>query len=402
MEIVLGTHGFVTPGGSETYVLTVAEQFRRLGHEVTIHAAQGGVMSDLAESRGLTVALDEQELPDAADAILVQDAAMAYVLADRYPLTPQVFRACTDVFDHQLPPNIPDVASSVVVVSDRVARHVAALNVQHDIVRLRQPIDTARFRPDSEIGDRPRRALLLGNYLTGRRGRMLAEAWEAEGVECVVIGAHGNASTEPAVDLNAADIVVGKARAILEGMACGRAAYVFDFAGGDGWVTPDVYPAMERDNFAGVATSWMIDTARLRMDLAAYRPEMGLVNRDLVVSHHAAGDHAHALIDLFRKTEPRVGPVDAPLRELARLGRLSWSATQEARYLRSQLGRAAKRMGQLEARAAAADAAEERLAELEQYIETVEADAADLRRQLSTRRVRVGLALGRLGDRVRP
>ena len=70
-------------GGSETYLLTVAEQLQRLGHEVTVHAAEGGAMSEHMRSRGLRVAIGEGGLPASCDALLVQDAAMAYALAER-------------------------------------------------------------------------------------------------------------------------------------------------------------------------------------------------------------------------------------------------------------------------------------------------------------------------------
>ncbi len=42
MRIVLGTHSFRGIGGSETYLLTAAEHLQRLGHDVTIHAVEGG------------------------------------------------------------------------------------------------------------------------------------------------------------------------------------------------------------------------------------------------------------------------------------------------------------------------------------------------------------------------
>jgi acetyltransferase-like isoleucine patch superfamily enzyme len=47
MEIVLATNGLIGIGGSETYLLTVAEHLQRLGHEVTVHATEGGAMSAL-------------------------------------------------------------------------------------------------------------------------------------------------------------------------------------------------------------------------------------------------------------------------------------------------------------------------------------------------------------------
>ena len=59
---------------------------------------------------------------------------------------------------------------------------------------------------------------------------------------------------DPRAAMRAADIVVAKARAALEAMSCGRAVYLYDQFGGDGWVTPDNYPAFEADHFAGQAT----------------------------------------------------------------------------------------------------------------------------------------------------
>ena len=66
-----------------------------------------------------------------------------------------------------------------------------------------------------------------------------------------------SASTSRAA-LENADIVVGKSRAALDAMACGRAVYLYDMFGGDGWVTPDTYAAMEADQFAGQATDRVI------------------------------------------------------------------------------------------------------------------------------------------------
>ena len=192
MEIVLATNGLVGIGGSETYLLTVAEQLQRLGHEVTVHADEGGAMSEYMRSRGLRVAIGEAGLPAACDALLVQDAAMAYALADRWPATPQVFRAPSAYHDFQSAPQLPGVVAVVVVCSDRIARHLEALAGEREIVRLRHPIDTKRLSPPGEIRERPRRAVLLGNYASGRRRELLVEAWGEAGIECVTVGAHDN------------------------------------------------------------------------------------------------------------------------------------------------------------------------------------------------------------------
>jgi hypothetical protein len=94
---------------------------------------------------------------------------------------------------------------------------------------------------------------------------------------------------------------------------------------------------MEADNFAGMASDWSLTRDRLLADLEAYDPAMGQVNRDLVLAHHDAADHAHALVALFRGLSPRPEPVAGPLRELARLVRLQWAADQDVISLRQAL-----------------------------------------------------------------
>ena len=124
MELVLSTFHFSSIGGSETYLLTVAEQLERLGHDVTIHAADVGEMAELAARRGVRVAEDEDRLPGRCDAVIVQDAPTALELADRYPRAPQVFVVHSDAFDAMTPPELPGVTGAVVAMNDRVARRV--------------------------------------------------------------------------------------------------------------------------------------------------------------------------------------------------------------------------------------------------------------------------------------
>ncbi len=80
-----------------------------------------------------------------------------------------MFRACSDVYDFQLPPEVPGVVACVVACRDRVADRVRATAATHEIVRLRHPVDVRRFQPLRPIRERPRRALILGNYLDGAR-----------------------------------------------------------------------------------------------------------------------------------------------------------------------------------------------------------------------------------------
>jgi hypothetical protein len=337
MKIVLANNAFAGVGGSETYLLTVAEQLQRLGHEITIYARVCGPMADLATARGVPMARESSELPPTCDVVLAQDGAMAYELGERWPKTPQVFVAHSPIFDLQLPPLVSGIAGVVVVLCDRVEKRIRAMNVSQEIVRLRQPIDVERLTPRGSPRSQPQRALLLGNYLQADVRRVIVDVWASNGIEVVQVGQPTVHSLTPESDIADADIVVGKGRAILDAMACGRAAYIYDMFGTDGWVTPEHYHLLEADGFAGMALPFVVDEKKLRRDLDDYRPIMGQANRELVLMHHIAGVHAQELVALFRRLAPRATPAMTPYKELARLVRLRWNTESELFGLRFAL-----------------------------------------------------------------
>jgi hypothetical protein len=368
-------------GGSDSYLVTTAEQLERLGHEVVLYAFEHGDMAQVADRRGLRLARDAADLPDCCDALVVQDAAVSYALAERYPDTPQLFRAASHVHDLQLPPQLPGVVAAVVALSELVADRMRALAIVPEVVRLRHPIDTERFAPLESIPIRPRRALLLGNYLRGRRKHLLMQAFGEAGIDCRAAGLHSGVVLAPEDSIAAADIVVAKGRAALEGMAGGRAVYVYDVAGSDGWVTPESYTALEADNFAGTATDDPVSADRISEDLRRYAPEMGVVNRDLVVAHHDARQHAHELVELMRRLGAPEPGERVPYDELSRLVRLQWRAE-----------------GRVQDSTWVAQAFQERLLEYERQLELERNQMSDLRR---TRRWRLAAVLGGILDRLR-
>lgn len=324
MELVLGHQTLDAAGGSETYLLTVAEQLQRLGHEVTINVEDRGTMASVAASRGLRVVADEHELPAACDGIVVQDGAMSLALADRYPGTTQVFVAHAPGLDLQRPVQLEGLISAVVALNDRVAQRLDGLAQRHEIVRLRQPIDVHRFTPRGGPRRTPERALLLSNHVWNAKRAMLEESFAEAGITFEHVGRPTRSSASPERDIADCDITLGVGRAALEAMSSGRAVYVLDRFTGDGWVTAQAYPRMEADGFAGMSSGEPLDGARLRRDIASYSPDMGIVNRQLVMRHHHALEHARELIGLLRRLQPSRPAPRAPLQEMARLVRLQW------------------------------------------------------------------------------
>jgi hypothetical protein len=249
------------------------------------------------------------------------------------------------------------VIGAVVVLHERLARRATALAQREEIVRLRQPVDLARFAQRGVIGESPKRVLLLGNNLDGDRRELLVGAFGEIGLEHVERGRNAPQTTlAPEQEINQVDIVIGSGRSIVEAMACGRAAFVYDYLGGDGWVTPDSYPALEAINFAHASGDGaMLAPESLSAKLREYRQSMGSVNLDLARVHHSASRHAEELVALFERLEPGSVPANTPLREFARMSRVQWQTesralghAHEARILSSKLQDA-------EARAASAE-----------------------------------------------
>jgi hypothetical protein len=350
VEIVIGTY-HLGLGGTESYTLAIAEQLQRMGHDITIFGVQPGPAVDIARDRGLEMRLHEDELPLQCDVVFAQDAPTAYHLVERYPRTPLVFVAHAEEYDFATPPQLPGLVQAVVVLNERVARHVHSLGIVPEVVRLRQPVDVKRFYPRTALHERPHRALLLGNWIQADRRRLLLQACTAAGINCRERGAtSGSYTRAPELELASTDIVFGKARVIVEAMASGRAAYVFDHNGGDGWVTPERYDLLEADNFGGQAEAIATGPSRLRSDLSAYDPAMGPANRDLAVANHSASRHAQELVALFRRLAPRTERIDAPLRELSRLSRLQWESEGQALGLSAQVRQLRAEVEQLQAR----------------------------------------------------
>jgi hypothetical protein len=131
VEILLGTQA-VEP---RSYLVTVTEHLERLGHEVRVFSAE-----PLPSPEELRVVGVERDLPLAPDVIYSQDAEAALLLADLYPLTPQLFAAHGDRADVWLPPQLAGVVTRVVVFDDRTAERVRAAALPQQLVRLRRPL----------------------------------------------------------------------------------------------------------------------------------------------------------------------------------------------------------------------------------------------------------------------
>jgi hypothetical protein len=417
VRILLSFENFIGFGGSETYNLTLAREFERLGHDATIYSPNHGEMAEYARAQGIRV-LSYSQLPATCDLVIASDAATCHELAGRY--TDGITLMVAHSADHMLqaPPQLPDQCDGVIVLNDRVGRAVEARAWHAPLLRLCQPLALERFWNVGACRPRAESALVSTHYVDGPRAHVIEEACRANGLRVSWIGATTQSTPTPELAIADADLVIGLGRTALEAMAAGRAAYVYGVAGGDGWVTAGRYAAMEADGFAGTAFPDVhIDVTRMSAELGEWTATMGEYNRDLASAHHGVREHAVAVIGFVRELAPAAGPAPVtPSEELARLIRLHWRSDRratenerEASRLRAELADRDLRVGALREQLADRDrrvgALHEQLADRDRRVgalhEQLVARQAEYDRLLDTRRYRLAARLAAPLDRWR-
>lgn len=359
MRLAVTIHSLEGLGGTETYVSTIGDHLQRNGHEVWVYARGRGKGSELADSMGLRVVDDPHELPEDLDAAIPQDAPSTLDLLAARPGLPQIFVSHTELFDVGLPPQVEGALRVVVTLYERAHQRVLAQAVETPVESLRQPVDIERFKPTSALPERPRRALAFGNYLTGERMGVLERACASAGIELHAAGAAGGGlELRPEELINEFDIVFGKAKVVHEAMGCGRAVYVLDHNGAEGWVTAANYEALVADNFGGRSAPRPFDAESLAADLRDYDASMGMVNRDLIVANHDAIEHTAALTEIVRRYAGDNGrePDPGNAAELARLTRVNWRHQSDAFHTRKLLELRSLELGDARWRAEVAEA----------------------------------------------
>ncbi len=395
VRVLLTFENFASFAGTETYTLTIAEELERLGHDVVIYSPNLGAMAEHAREQGVRV-IGVDGLPAECDLVLFSDAATCHELAGRYVDAVRIFVSHSAEFMLTVPPQLGDRCHAVVTLNDRVQRAIEARAWHPPVVRLRQPIRLARFRNLGAARSPATTALVMSNYLRGPRAAMIENACRATGLELNWIGLTTTPSAHPEFALAAADMAIGLGRCVLETMAAGRAAYVYGIAGGDGWVTPERYPAMEADGFGGTSARGMvIDTDRLAEDLGDWDERMGEVNRDLVSAHHSSREHATELIALARTLSGTPAAELSPGDELAHLIRLELQ----------NHGRVALGQAEVEGLRAALTDRDQEVATLHAELTDAQDDASTAHRLLDevcrTRRYRLASRLAAPLDRLR-
>lgn len=350
MRVLVSYQALREPAGTEVYSLTLAEQFERLGHDAPLVTWQEGAMSEDARARGLQVMAPEAVPDGDVHAIVASDSATLLALAAHHPRAVRIIVMHSTEYMLQTPPQLPHACQAVVALNDRVYRRAKALAVPTRVVRLRQPVDLARFRALPPARRPPHRVAIFGNRFGGGRPGAFPDACRVAGMEPIVVGLPSGAmTTGPEHELREVDAVIGTGRCAIEGAAARRPVFVAGPAGLDGWLRPDLFADMEADGFSGRAGCRPDGANGIADELPGPPPpEVIQALYERVQRDHDARSHAEEVIALLEELGPPAHQPPGPLEEIARLIRIEFAAQLRLDRAESQLGLVMARQADLE------------------------------------------------------
>jgi hypothetical protein len=284
MRVLFTNWHYSMLGGSQTWIYTAAKALVEAGHEAAVWAGGLGILSEMT-SPFAPCSTDLADLGE-WDVCWGSHQIVGNVPA-RGPRC-QIVHA-TQNQDQEAP--VPGL-DAYFAVSEEVAEFIEQRGFPCAGI-IRQPVDTDRFISTTPVRSATPRVLHFGNYQHWLP--VVAEACAILDLPFAVVGGPKDDEGrrwDVEVAINDADIVVGQTRCVLEAMACERNAIVCsgwaheDGYGLDGFVTPQGYHAMRRNNLTGNSPGELPTVAALVRELRRYDPALGPTLRAEVVRSH--------------------------------------------------------------------------------------------------------------------
>lgn len=235
-------------GGTETWVLTMARELVRQGHDVGVYTHHKGVITDILKD---TCTIDDD--PQDYDLALINHNTCTDVGARKKIYT------CHSPFESIEAP--PQGMDHYIAVSENIQERYSIGHI------IKNPIDTTLFAPQSPIGDVCTEILAITanpipvpHFVASRTEDTMSEL------------------------INRADLVVTIGRGVLEAMSCARNVIVYDTRPHMGF-TADGY--LELENLRGnVGGRYHLKTMDWSTELAKYNSGHGERNREYILQHH--------------------------------------------------------------------------------------------------------------------
>jgi hypothetical protein len=273
MRVLLTNNTLAEPAGSELYVLDLAVELIRRGHQPMAYSTTLGTVAGMLRAAGVPVVdrLDSLGVPP--DIIHGHHHYETQTALLRFPNIPAIYYCHGWTPWQEAPLHSPQIKRYVAV--DELCRERLISEggvVPNDIELLLNFFDDHRFPPRASLPVRPRLALAFGHYFGEGAGlSCIREACSRLGMDLHCAGVESKQTElNPGPRLAGYDVVFAKARSAIEAMAVGTAVILCGYGKLGPMVTMDNFSWLRRFNFGFRTLSNPLDTERVMVELESY------------------------------------------------------------------------------------------------------------------------------------
>lgn len=343
LRIMMANFGLGGRSGTETHLRDHALAFLRRGHEVMVYAPVAGPLAAEIARAGGEVRAKLGDFSRAPDIIHGNHHLQLAETLLHFRETPAV-SMCHGVTGWEARiPRFPRVQFNLAVdwnCREHVSRETG-LGLA-DIPVVPNTVDTDLFLPRDSLPAKPRRALIFGTVVRGRRSylHVVKTACAQSGLTVDVIGEGAGAITgRPESVLPQYDIVVAKARCALEALAVGCHVILCSYPGLGPTITAENFEKLYDWNLGARLLTERVALEAIRQRIQAYDPARTLALREVVRSACSVKRSADQLLDIYARAIARFQEKPRPTaaEELAAVGRYFSMLEQELHHLDSRI-----------------------------------------------------------------
>ena len=285
LRILLANNHLDNFAGSETWTYTMAKQFEKMGHDVSVYTRAKGKVSEMLNT--VDIPADEYDLLIINHNTCLKD--LEHVKGYKIFTSHGIYPALEQPIEG---------ADAYVSISPEVQGHLKRKGFESRLIY--NGVDMERFKPVKPLHEK------LTNVLSLCKGdeanEIIKEACDHLNVNFK--RAEGIFNVED--EINNSDLVITLGRGAVEAMSCGRDVIVFDSRSymqmgcvGDGIIRPENVQHIMKHNYSGRSNNTNFDVNSLLGEFLKYNSDKALLNINHVKTFHDVEVAVNRYLNLY-------------------------------------------------------------------------------------------------------
>jgi hypothetical protein len=344
MKILIGTQFLDKRSGTEVFTSILVRELRTQGHEVDLYSPiLGGVSSELQREGFNVYETIEPRANYSYDVLHVHHRTIAPVMRIYFPFLPMIYvsHGVLPFLEHA-PDEVLNINKYVAVSREVQQSLINSDNVQKEkIIIIPNGVDTNIFKDFQPIHKKIETILILSNHFLKEDEILLEKYCQENNIQLIKVGGIKNSVSDVQNWICKADLVVTLGRGVIESLACGRAVFVWDRHGADGYLDKKNFYVSQECNFSGRKSKIKPDKKFLESELSKYDPTEVRELQSMVKSERSITFVAKKFVKLYEsvlntertRQQSTSFPLSAVSEEMQYLMKLQGTMTKQKRKL---------------------------------------------------------------------